>query len=178
MSQSQNFGTGATGTTGSTAGGFDDDTTQSSGGNNLNWDRTAERRTGFQGDDSAFDNTTDTGRTFASGNDDFGSTGTTGTTGLGATGATGGTQSYRATGNLDEVNEQIDQTHEQGQRERSARGETGDNFDSGDQTQERQGGKPGFGDKMRGNFEKLAGSVTGNQDMKMRGQERKEGDLN
>ena len=76
------------------------------------------------------------------------------------------------------MNDQIDSTYAQGQRERTTqRGEDDGAWDAGNQTQERQGGKPGFGDKMRGNMEKLAGAVTGKQDMKTRGQERKDGDL-
>ncbi|THG93545.1 hypothetical protein EW145_g8350, partial [Phellinidium pouzarii] len=76
-----------------------------------------------------------------------------------------GTQGYRDTSNLDEVNIQPDSTHGQVQQNEKFQGQQG-----------QQGAKPSFSEKMRGNAEKLAGSVTGNRDMKAHGQERKTGD--
>lgn len=183
QSQSQQFGTTGSTTTGTQGtGGFNPDYAASQSGDfNNSWDRTAERTAGFKGNDSSFAQT-DTGRTFASGTPPTGgqSQQWNEPQSQQSQGGTGGVQSFRATNNLDEVNDQLDQTYSQGQSERARHGKTGADdgtWDAGNQTQERQGGKPGFGDKMRGNMEKLAGAVTGNQDMKARGQERKEGDL-
>jgi len=74
-------------------------------------------------------------------------------------------------GGTDDLNTQLDQTYQEGQRDRN------DAY-GGETRSEQQGNKPSVGDKLTGAAQQLAGSMTGNQGLKERGEERKTGDYN
>ncbi|OCB84569.1 hypothetical protein A7U60_g8555 [Sanghuangporus baumii] len=141
----------------------DQSQTQGSDRRAFGGDRGAEKP-GFSGSDSAYNKTT-TGGAFGQ-RDDFNkdSTNTSGTRSSGA--ASGGGFSNTT-----------DDARDRGQF--GSQSQTSDRKDQsgGDSEREHQGGKPTFGEKMRGNVEKLAGSVTGRTDLKERGQERKTGEF-
>ncbi|KAL5530508.1 hypothetical protein ACEPAF_6766 [Sanghuangporus sanghuang] len=160
----------------------DQSQTQGSDRRAFGGDRGAEKP-GFSGSDSAYNKTT-TGGAFGQ-RDDFNkdSTNTSGTRSSGA--ASGGgfdntnTSGTRSSGAASGggFNNTTDDARDRGQF--GSQSQTSDRKDQsgGDSEREHQGGKPTFGEKMRGNVEKLAGSVTGRTDLKERGQERKTGEF-
>ncbi|EJD00131.1 uncharacterized protein FOMMEDRAFT_148442 [Fomitiporia mediterranea MF3/22] len=144
--------------------------TQGSGTQRAFGDDRGEEKSGFSGSDDQYKDTT-AGSTFAQRssaglgqrNDFDDTTGGGNIPGTRSSGAASGGQFDNNTGNQSTDNQEFG-------------GGRDDQF--GDDSQrERQGGKATFGDKMRGNVEKLAGSVTGKPELKERGQDRKMGEL-
>ncbi|KAL5508469.1 hypothetical protein ACEPAH_6088 [Sanghuangporus vaninii] len=139
---------------------YDQSQTQGSDRRAFGGDRGAEKP-GFSGSDSSYNKTT-TGGAFGQSDND--SSNTYGTRSSGA--ASGG--------GFDNTNDDVRDRDQFGSQSQTS--DRKDQF-GGESQREQQGGKPSFGDKMRGNVEKLAGSVTGRNDLKERGQERKTGDF-